>query len=240
MKRKIGEFQSSIASLELENRVLTENTLILAETGSGKTHLANKIREFVIDNKIPTLYLDFSDPTPDQVEDKFKNGENFHYMQFDESDEFESKFDEAVAKRLDIYMAVSPSYFGTKRDVKSKLSKTIQKRELLDNYYYILQEIRSLEGFYKKFEDFIFYVFDLVSMKKYGMTFLARPDKMFENPRMKLLFSFLFVGRCSDAHYYNTSILRSMKPNTFLFQRRVDNCSLLFNNIESDIVYIDD
>ncbi|MDO9055578.1 MAG: ATP-binding protein, partial [Sulfuricurvum sp.] len=63
MKRKIGKFKSSIATLELQDRVLCENTLILAEPGSGKTHLANKIREFVIDSGIPTLYLDFSNPT---------------------------------------------------------------------------------------------------------------------------------------------------------------------------------
>jgi hypothetical protein len=33
--------------------------------------------------------------------------------------------------------------------------------------------------------------------------------------------------------------LRSMEPNTFLYQHRVDNRSLLFNNIQSDIVFID-
>jgi hypothetical protein len=86
MKRKIGKFKSSIATLELQDRVLRENTLILAEPGSGKTHLANKIREFVIDSGIATLYLDFSNPTPDQVEEKFKKGSDFHYMCFDESD----------------------------------------------------------------------------------------------------------------------------------------------------------
>jgi hypothetical protein len=34
--------------------------------------------------------------------------------------------------------------------------------------------------------------------------------------------------------------LRNMKPHTFLYQHRVDNRSLLFNSIQSDIVYIDD
>lgn len=239
MKRKIGHFKSSISSLELENRVLVENTLILGEPGSGKTNLANKIREFVIANGIPTLYLDFSNPTPDQVEEKFKIGSDFHYMCFDESDAFNTDLDAAIAERQNIYMAVSPSYFASKREIKSKLSQMMQKRELLDNYYYLMQEISSLEGFYTKFEDFIFYIFDLVNLKKYGLTFLAQPHEMFENPRIKLLFSFLFVGRCSNAYYYNTTVLRSMETNTFLYQRRVDNRSLLFNHIQSDIVFID-
>lgn len=239
MKQKIGKFKSSIATLELQERVLTENTLILAEPGSGKTHLANKIREFVIDNGIPTLYLDFSDPTPDQVEEKFKTGSDFHYIRFDESDAFNTALDEAIAQRHNIYMAVSPTFFASKREIKSKLSQMMQKRELLENYYYIMQEIASLEGFYTKFEDFMFYIFDLVNLKKFGLTFLAQPHEMFENPRIKLLFSFLFIGRCSNAYYYNTTVLRNMKPHTFLYQHRVDNRSLLFNNIQSDIVYID-
>jgi len=240
MKRKIGKFKSSIATLELQDRVLRENTLILAEPGSGKTHLANKIRAFVIDSGIPTLYLDFSNPTPDQVEEKFKINSEFHYMCFDESDEFNTALDTAITARQNIYMAVSPSFFASKRDVKSKLSQMMQKRELLDNYYYIMQEIASLEGFYTKFEDFMFYIFDLVNLKKFGLTFLAQPHTMFENPRIKLLFSFLFVGRCTNAYYYNTKVLRSMEPNTFLYQHRVDNRSLLFNNIQSDIVFIDE
>lgn len=239
MKRKIGKFKSSIATLELQDRVLRENTLILAEPGSGKTHLANKIRAFVIDSGIPTLYLDFSNPTPDQVEEKFKISSEFHYMCFDESDAFNDALDAAIAARQNIYMAVSPSFFASKREIKSKLSQMMQKRELLENYYYIMQEIASLEGFYTKFEDFMFYIFDLVNLKKFGLTFLAQPHEMFENPRIKLLFSFLFVGRCTNAYYYNTTVLRSMEPNTFLYQHRVDNRSLLFNNIQSDIVFID-
>ncbi|MGD9970206.1 MAG: ATP-binding protein [Sulfuricurvum sp.] len=239
MKRKIGQYKSSIANLELQDRVLSENTLILAEPGSGKTHLANKIREFVIDSGIPTLYLDFSDPTPDSVEEKFKVSTDFYYMRFEESDAFTAEFDDAVARRKNIYMAVNPSFFASKREIKSKLSQTIQKPELLDNYYYILQEIASLEGFYTKFEDFIFYIFDLVNLKKFGLTFLAQPHEIFENPRIKLLFSFLFVGRCTNAYYYNTTLLRNMKSNTFLYQYRADNRSLLFNNIQSDVVYID-
>lgn len=240
MKRIIGKFKSSIAKLELQDRVLTENTLILAEPDSGKTHLANKIREFVIASGIPTLYLDFSNPEIDQIEERFKNGAEFMYMRFDESDEFNTALDTAIAERKNIYMAVSPTFFASKRDIKSKLSQMMQKRELLENYYYFMQEIASLEGFYTKFEDFIFYIFDLVNLKKFGLTFLTQPHEIFENPRIKLLFSFLYIGRCSNAYYYNTTVLRNMKPHTFLYQHRVDNRSLLFNNIQSDIVYIDD
>lgn len=239
MKRKIGQFKSSISALELENRALRENTLILAEPGSGKTHLANKIREFVIEAGIPTLYLDFSNPEEEQIEERFKHGSAFTYLRFDESEEFNAALDAAIAERRNIYMAVSPTFFASKREIKSKLSQTIQKRELLDNYYYFMQEIQSMEGFYTKFEDFIFYIFDLVNLKKFGMTFLAQPHEMFENPRIKLLFSFLFIGRCTNAYYYNTKVLRNMQPNTFLYQRRVDNRSLLFNHIESDIVTVD-
>jgi hypothetical protein len=239
MKRKIGHFKSSIANLELHDRVLRENTLILAEPGSGKTHLANKIREFVIAAEIPTLYLDFSDPDVDHIEERFKHGSEFHYMRFDESDAFDATLDAAIAERKNIYMAVSPSYFASKRDIKSKLSKMMQKRELLEHYYYFMQDIANVEGFYTKFEDFIFYIFDLVNLKKFGLTFLTQPHEIFENPRIKLIFSFLFVGRCSNAYYYNTTVLRNMKPHTFLYQYRVDNRSLLFNNIQSDIVYID-
>lgn len=240
MKRKIGKFKSSISTLELQDRVLRENTLILAEPDSGKTHLANKIREFVIDSGLPTLYLDFSDPDVDHIEERFKNGSEFYYMRFDESDAFNTALEKAIAERKNIYMAVNPSYFASKRDIKSKLSQMMQKRELLDNYYYFMQEIANLDGFYTKFEDFIFYIFDLVNLKKFGMTFLTQPHEIFENPRIKLLFSFLFVGRCSNAYYYNTTVLRNMKPHTFLYQHRVDNRSLLFNSIQSDIVYIDD
>lgn len=239
MKRKIGKFQGSIATLELQDRVLTENTLILAEPGSGKTHLANKIREFVIASGLPTLYLDFSDPEVDQIEERFKHGSEFFYMRFDESDEFDAALDKAIAERKNIYMAVNPSYFASKRDIKSKLSRMMQKRELMENYYYFMQEIASLEGFYTKFEDFIFYIFDLVNLKKFGLTFLTQPHEIFENPRIKLLFSFLYIGRCSNAYYYNTTVLRNMKPHTFLYQHRVDNRSLLFNSIQSDIVNID-
>lgn len=240
MKRKIGHFKSSIANHELHDRVLVENTLILGETGSGKTHLANKIRKFINAAGLPTLYLDFSDPTIEQIEERFKDSGDFHYMRFDESDAFETAFDEAVEQRRNIYMAVNPSYFASKREIKSKLSKTIQKRELLENYYYFMHDIANLNGFYTKFEDFIFYIFDLVNLKKYGLTFLTQPHEIFENPRIKLIFSFLYLGRCSSAYYYNTTVLRSLAHNTFYYQMRVDNRSLLFNNIQSDIVFIDE
>lgn len=240
MKYTIGRFKSSIATLDLNERVLLDNTLILAEPGSGKTHLANKIRSFVIDCGIPTLYLDFSNPDIDQVEERFRDVAHFHYMRFDESEAFDMALDTAISERKDIYLAVSPNFFSNKRELKSKLSRTIQKKELLENYYYFIQEIANSDGFYTKFEDFIFYIFDMVNLKKYGLTFLTQPHEIFENSRIKLLFSFLYIGRCSNAYYYNTEILRNLPPRTFLYQYRVQSRSLLFNNIQSDIVYIND
>ncbi|MDP3266686.1 MAG: ATP-binding protein [Sulfuricurvum sp.] len=239
MRYKIGHFQNSIATLELKERTLYQNTLILGEEGSGKTHLANKIRHYVMANGIPTLYLDFSDPSIEKIEEKFKDADTFFYLRFEESDEFEAALDKAIAERRNIYMAASTSYFASKRNVKSKLSRMIQKHELLENYYYFFHEIESLNGFYTKFEDFIYYIFDLVNMKKYGFTFLAQPNEIFEDSRIKLLFTFLYLGRCSNAHYYNTSVLRSLKTNTFYYQYRMDNRSLLFNQIQSDIAIID-
>lgn len=239
MRYKIGRLQNSISTLELKQRTLFQNTLILGEEGSGKTHLANKIRHYVMANGVPTLYLDFSDPSIEKIEEKFKDSDTFFYLRFEESDEFEASLDKAIAERRNIYMAANPSYFATKRNIKSRLSKMIQKQELLDNYYYFFHEIESLNGFYTKFEDFLYYIFDLVNIKKFGFTFLAQPNEIFEDSRIKLLFTFLYLGRCSNAHYYNTSVLRSLKTNTFFYQYRLDNRSLLFNQIESDVAIID-
>lgn len=239
MGYKIGHFQNSISALELRERTLYQNTLILGEEGSGKTHLANKIRRYVMENSIPTLYIDFSDPSIEKIEEKFKDSSTFFYLRFEESDEFEAILDKAIAQRRNIYMAANPSYFSNKRNVKSKLSRMIQKHELLDNYYYFFHEIESLNGFYTKFEDFLYYIFDLVNIKKFGFTFLAQPNEIFEDSRIKLLFTFLYLGRCSNAHYYNTSVLRSLKTNTFFYQYRTDNRSLLFNQIQSDVAIID-
>ncbi|MDP3302363.1 MAG: ATP-binding protein [Sulfuricurvum sp.] len=239
MRYKIGHFQNSISSLELKERTLYQNTLILGEEGSGKTHLANKIRHYVMENNIPTLYIDFSDPSIEKIEEKFKDSDTFFYLRFEETDEFEASLDKAIEERRNIYMAANPSYFANKRNVKSKLSRMIQKHELLDNYYYFFHEIESLNGFYTKFEDFLYYIFDLINVKKFGFTFLAQPNEIFEDSRIKLLFTFLYLGRCSHAHYYNTSVLRSLKTNTFFYQYRTDSRSLLFNQIESDIAIID-
>jgi hypothetical protein len=226
--------------LELKERTLYQNTLILGEEGSGKTHLANKIRHYVMKNGVPTLYLDFSDPSVEQIEEKFKDADTFFYLRFEETDAFETALNEAIHERRNIYMAVNPSYFASKKSIKSKLSQVIQKQELLENYYYFFQDIASLNGFYTKFEDFLYYIFDLVNLKKYGFTFLTQPHEIFEDPRVKLLFTFLYLGRCSNAHYYNTAVLRSLKTNTFYYQFRMDNRSLLFNPIQSDIAIIDD
>lgn len=239
MKTKIGRFKNSIAALELDERALYTNTLILAEEGSGKTHLANKIREFVMANGIPTLYLDFSDPEIGDIEEKFKTNDRFFYMRFEESDAFDAALQEAISNKKDIYMAVNPNYFSYKKDIKSKVSKMLQTPELLQNYYYFFHEIAMLNAFYTKFEDFLLYTLNLVNLKKFGLTFLTQPHETFEDPKIKLLFTFLYLGKCSNANYFNTAILRSLAPHTFYFQYRMDNKTLLFNMVKSDIVYID-
>jgi hypothetical protein len=239
MKSIIGKCDGSIAALKLTEDLLCKNTLILGEEGSGKTNLASKIREYVIASDIPTLYMDFSDPTVDEIEARYKD-EYFNYMRFEESDAFDAAFDEAVKAHKHIYLAVNPKYFANKRDVKSRLSQTISKQELLEDYYYFFHEIAQLGGFYTKFEDFLFYIFNMINMKKYGLTFLTQPHEIFENAQLKLLFSFLFLGRCSNANYYNTSELKNLKRNQFFYQRRMDHKTLLFNEIRGDIVTIDE
>jgi hypothetical protein len=239
MSKRIGRCLSSIADLKLTDQVLCKNTLILGEEGSGKTNLASKIREYVIEKEIPTLYMDFSDPAVGEVEARYKDA-HFHYMQFEESEAFDTAFDEAVAARKHIYLAVNPKYFSNKRDVKSRLSQTISKQPLLDNYYYFFHEIAQLGGFYTEFEDFLLYIFSMIHMKKYGLTFLSQPHEIFENAQLKLLFSYLYLGRCSNANYYNTSELKNLPRNQFYHQRRQDLKTLLFNDIISDMVLVDE
>ncbi len=239
MERKIGQYQNSIARHKLTERTLRENTLILGETGSGKTHLSNTIRKFVIDSGVPTIYFDFSNPDPDKIEERFKACSHFHYMRFDESDAFADAFEKAVDAKQDIYMAVDPDFFSTKKEIKSKLSKMIQNPKLLEHYYYFMQVIVKPEGFFTKFEDFFFYILDIINRKKFGLTFVSQPHEMFENTKIKLLFSFLYLGRYSNAYYYNTALLRNMPPHHFLHQARLDYKTLLFSPIQTDIVAID-
>ncbi len=238
MKHKIGKFKGSIANHKLIERVLTQNTVIMAEEGSGKTHLANLIREYVMDNDVPTLYLDFSNPNVDAVESRFKKSGHFFYMRFEESDTFDAALLEATSRRENIYMAVNPTYFSNKRDIKSRLSRTIQTPELLENYYYFFHEISLLNAFYTKFEDFMFYILSLVNLKKYGLTFLTQPHQIFEDHKIKLLFSFLYLGKCTSADY-NSTELKTLPPHTFIYQHRQDRRTLLFNVVESDVVMID-
>lgn len=238
MTRHIGECNSSIADLKLTEHILCKNTLILGEEGSGKTNLASKIREFVIDSGIPTLYMDFSNPSPDKVESRYKD-DNFNYLCFEESDAFESALMEAVAARKHIYLAVDPNFFSNKREIKSKLTMTISNQELLENYYYFFHEIAQLGGFYTRFEDFLMYIFSMIHLRKHGLTFLSQPHEIFEDAQLKLLFSFLFLGRCSNANYYNTTALRNLERNQFFYQRRLDHKTLLFNDIVGDMVTVE-
>ena len=68
MRDVLGKYESSINVLKVEERVLYLNTLILAEEGAGKTNLACKIRNYVIDSNVATLYLDFDNSDVDNIE----------------------------------------------------------------------------------------------------------------------------------------------------------------------------
>ncbi|MDY0116908.1 MAG: ATP-binding protein [Sulfurimonadaceae bacterium] len=239
VREQIGKYMSSIDTLELEERMLYYNTLIVAEEGAGKTNLACRIRNFVIDNKIATLYIDFANSTIEQIEERYKD-KYFNYIQFSESEEFDEEFNLLVEDNKNIYMAVDPSYFATKKDVKSKLTQTLQHKGLLDNYYYFFHDIDSLEGFYAKFENFLLYMLGFLNLKKYGLTFLSQPNPIFENPQVKLLFTFLYVGKCTNLHYFNTSVLKVLPKNKFLYQCRMAHATLLFNDIKTSMVLIDE
>jgi hypothetical protein len=239
MRDLIGIYENSIDSLRLKPRILTTNTLILGEEGSGKTNLACRIRNFVIDNDVPTLYLDFSNSHQEEVELRYKD-EHFHYIQYDETEVFMHELQLLVAQKKHIYMAVNPNFFATKKDIKSKLTQTLQMPDLLDNYYYFFHDIANLNGFYTRFEDFLLYMLSLFNLKKYGITFLTQPHTTFENAQLKLLFTFLFVGKCSNLDYYNTAVLKTLQKNHFLFQQRTANRTLLFNDIKTSMVSIDE
>lgn len=237
MQKKIGTIHNSIAQLELKTSILDANTLIIAQEGSGKTHLASLIRQFIIAHNTPTLYLDFSNNSLEEVEERFKD-EYFNFLCFEESDAFDAALDTLIAEKKNIYLSIDPNYFAKTKEQKSRLSQTIQKAALLDNYYYFFHEIAKLNAFYTQFEDFLLYLFDLVNLKKLGLTFLTQPNSIFENQHIKLLFTNLFVGRSQSQNYYNTSDLRTLQPHQFIFQSRIDNHSLLLNNIRTEMVYI--
>lgn len=239
MRDVIGKYLDTIDALRLEERMLTHNTLILGEAGSGKTNLACRIRNYIIDNSVPTLYMDFANSHEDEVELRYKD-EHFNYIRFDESEAFDEAFGKLIAEKKHIYMAVDPAFFATKREKKSKLSSVISQQALLDNYYYFFHDIENLNGFYTKFEDFLLYMLSFANLQKYGFTFLAQPHQTFENPHLKLLFSFLYVGKCSNANYFNTAILKTLKKNKFYYQYRTAYPTLLFNDIKSSMVKIDE
>lgn len=239
MRDLIGNYDNSIDKLRLSKSSLSLNTLILGEDGSGKTNLACKIRNFVIDHDVPTLYLDFANSHEDEIELRYKD-KYFNYIQFDDSDLFLEQLNKLINDKKHIYMAVNPNYFSMSKDVTSKLSKTLQLPKLLDNYYYFFHDIANLNGFYTKFEDFLLYMLGLLNLKKYGLTFLTQPNEIFENARVKLLFTFLYVGRCSNVDYFNTSILKTLPKNNFLYQNRPGICTLIFNDIKTSMVKIDE
>ncbi|MCK9472718.1 ATP-binding protein [Sulfurimonas sp.] len=239
MRDKLGKYVSSINALKVEERVLFFNTLILGNEGAGKTNLACKIRNYIIDKEVATLYLDFSNSNIDEIELRYKD-EHFNYIKFDESEEFLKKFNKLIDERKHIYMAVDPAYFSNKRDIKSKLTETLQIAGLLENYYYFFHDIENLNGFYTKFEDFLLYMLNFLNLKKYGLTFLAQPHSTFENPQIKLLFTFLYLGRCANFEYFNTANLKKLPKNRFFYQYRTNYHTLLFNDIKSNIVEIDE
>jgi len=80
----------------------------------------------------------------------------------------------------------------------------------------------------------------LMNMQKYGFTFLAQPHAIFESQQIKLLFSFLYLGKCSNLNYFNTAVLKTFNKNKFYYQFRKDSPTLLFNSIKSEIVNIDE
>lgn len=239
MRNKLGKDLNSIDTHKKDERSLFYNTLIIGEQGSGKTNLACKIRSFVIDSGVPTLYMDFADSSEDNIELRYKD-ENFNYIRFEESEEFDAKLDKLVKAKKHIYLSINPNYFSNKRDAKSKLTKTIWKEELLDNYYYFFHDIENLNGFYTKFEDFLLYMLGFTNQQKYGFTFLAQPHSIFERQHVKLLFSFLYLGKCSSLDYYNTSILRTLRKNRFFYQYRTAHRTIVFSDIKSYFVDIDE
>jgi hypothetical protein len=238
MRNVIGKYNDALGSLELKERNLYYNTLILGEHGAGKTNLACRIRDFAIDSNVPTFYVDFSNSDEEDIEIRYKD-QHFNYIRYEETDEFEAELQKLIDERKHIYMSASPSYFDTsKRHVKSRLTKTIQKQELLDNYYYFLHDIENLNGFYTQFDDFLLYMLSFSKLSKYGITFLAQPHDIFENANLKLMFTYLFIGKCANLDYYNTASLNNLVKNRFLYQYRTEYPTLLFNDIKTHSVDI--
>jgi hypothetical protein len=240
MRNTIGKYNDALGSLELKDRNLYYNTLIIGEHGAGKTNLACKIRDYVIDSGVPTFYVDFSDSNEEDIEMRYKD-KHFNYIRYEETDEFDAELDKLIAEKKHIYLSASPSYFDTStRHIKSRLTKTIQKQELLDNYYYFLHDIENLNGFYIKFDDFLLYMLSFTKLAKYGLTFLAQPHEIFESAHIKLMFTYLFIGKCSNLDYFNTASLKNLVKNRFLYQLRTEYPTLLFNDIKTHIVDIEE
>ena len=239
MRNNIGQYTNTISPLTLEDRTLRSNTLILGEVGSGKTNLACRIRNFAVDNDVPTIYFDFNNSFEEEIELRYKDTD-FNYIKFEESDAFDAEFAKLTAQRKHIYMAVDPKYFTNKKDVQSRLTKTMSQDVLLQNYYFFFHDIDNLNGFYTKFEDFLLYLLSFSHLQKFGFTFLAQPHSTFESQQLKLLFTFLYLGRCSNTNYFNTAVIKTLKKNEFYYQYRTAHQTLLFNAIKTNVVKIDE
>jgi len=194
-----------------------------------KSNLSGKLHRYLLIDELPTNFRSYD------VKEVYVRG-----LFFEESENFDETFAKLVAQKKHIYMAVDPNFFATKREKKSKLSRVISQQALLDDYYYFFHDIENLNGFYTKFEDFLLYMLSFANLQKHGFTFLAQPHQTFENPHLKLLFSFLYVGKCSNANYFNTAILKTLKKNHFYYQHRTAYPTLLFNDIKSSMVKIDE
>jgi len=240
MREIIGKHNDALGTLKLKKNSLYYNTLILGEHGSGKTNLACKIRDYAIDCDIPTFYIDFSDSSEDEIELRYKD-QHFNYIRYEETAEFDEAFEKLVQEKKHIYMSANPRYFNTSnRHTKSRLTKVIQKQELLENYYYFFQDIVNLDGFYVEFSDFLLYMLSFTKLAKYGLTFVAQPHDIFENAHLKLMFSYLFIGKCTNLNYYNTTNLTNLPKNRFLYQYRTEYPTLLFNEIKTHSVDINE
>lgn len=231
----IGKYKNGIGFFELTDMFLTTNTLIIAEKDAGKTHLGSKIKEYVISRNVPVIHFDFENLDESDLESFYQN-EN--YIRFEESEAFEARLNEMIEQKKNIYMSVNPNYFSGLSTIKSKLSETIEKKELLDNYYYFFKNLAYLSNFYDQHADFLFEFFKLLEVKKYGLTFLTQPHDIFIDKRIKTKFNQLFVGKNTQSRFFNTYMLSHLDKHEFCYQYRKDHKTFFFDAIRNEMVYI--